>query len=150
MFRQPIASGTSVPTTTTRTSSTTTSSTSSRSSSSSTIARACACACEDRLYTPAINVMVDDLRDAYLDAIGSEMSERCEHFLRGELARGVPYEYYLYALDETAYAPRPSWRYTAAIVRRLMCTHASVDDLRFALSMRFDQQTDPYDPYEED
>lgn len=148
MFRQPITSGTSVPTTTTRTSSTTTSSTSSRSSSSSTIARACVRACEDRLYTPAINVCVEDLREVYLDSIGSDMSEQCERYLRKQLARGVPYLYYLYALQETGFAPRPSWRYTEAIVCRLTREHVSEDDLRFAIEFRNEQSDTNFDEEE--
>lgn len=149
MFSQQTSSGTSVPTTTTKTSSTTTSSTSSRSSSSSSsIARACARACEDRLYTPAINVCVDDLREVYLDSVGSNMSEQCERYLRKQLARGVPYLYYLYALQETGFAPRPSWRYTEAIVCRLTREHVSEDDLRFAIELRNEQSETNFDEEE--
>lgn len=143
MFKQPITSGTSVPTTTSRTSSTTTSSTTS-SSSSSSIARACARACEDKLYTPEINVCVADLQEAYVDSIGSAMSEQCERYLRKQLARGVPYLYYLYALQETGFAPRPSWRYTEAIVYRLMRERVSEEDLRLTIQFRNELNEMPF------
>lgn len=143
MFKQPITSGTSVPTTTSRTSRTTTSSTTS-SSSSSSIARACARACEEKLYTPEINVCVADLQEAYADSIGSAMSEQCERYLRKQLARGVPYLYYLYALQETGFAPRPSWRYTEAIVCRLMRERVSEEDLRLTIQFRNELNEMPF------
>lgn len=123
---------------------TTTTSRTTSSSSSSSIARACVRACEDKLYTTEINVAVADLRDAYLESIGSEMSERCERYLRMQLARGVPYLYYLYALLETGFAPRPSWRYTEAVVGRLMREHTSEQDIRLTIEFRHDIAEMPY------
>lgn len=108
---------------------TTTTTTTSRSSSSSTIA----CA---RAREAEINVQVEDLKDLYRRAIGQPMSAICEASLRRSLEGGEPYIYYHYALEETAYAPRPSWRYTLAIVRRLAAQGVSEDELLMALSLR--------------
>lgn len=108
---------------------TTTTTTTSRSSSSSTIA--CARAREAEL-----NVQVEDLKEIYRRSIGQAMSEICAQSLRHRLEGGTPFIYYVYALNEAAFAPRPSWRYVEAIVRRLTSQAAKEEDIHFALSMR--------------
>lgn len=106
-----------------------TTTTTSISSSSSTSTRA-------RARETEINVAVEGLREIYQDAIGQPMSEICERALRRDLEKGVPYIYYHYALEETAFAPRPSWRYTMAIVRRLLAQEVDEDALMLSLSLR--------------
>lgn len=83
-----------------------------------------------------INVAVEGLRDLYLDAIGLPMSAICERDLRRELEAGTPYIFYHYALEETAYAPRPSWRYAMAIVRRLLAQGVTEEAMLMTMSMR--------------
>lgn len=112
---------------------TTTTTTSSSSSSSSSIARA-----RTHAREAEINVAVEGIRELYQSAIGQPMTEVCERSLRRDLERGTPYIYYHYALVETAYAPRPSWRYTLAIVRRLIATEADEESLMMTLKWRED------------
>lgn len=106
---------------------TTTTTITSSSSSSTTRARA---------REAEINVNVECIRQLYLDAIGQPMSEICERRLRRELENGIPYLYFHYALEETAFAPRPSWRYTMAIVQRLLQQEVSEESLMLTMSMR--------------
>ena len=89
---------------------TTTTTTSSSSSSTSTRAHA---------REAEINVSVESIKELYQAAIGSPMTDICQRYLRRDLEAGIPYIYYHYALEQTAFAPRPSWRYTMAIVARL-------------------------------
>lgn len=108
---------------------TTTSTTISSSSSSTTRAHT-------RAREAEINVAVEGLREIYQAAIGQPMTEICERALRRDLEKGVPYIYYHYALEETAFAPRPSWRYAMAIVRRLLSQEVDEESLMLTISMR--------------
>ncbi len=99
--------------------------------SSSSTSIACARAREAEL-----NVQVADLKELYQQAIGQPMSAICEASLRRSLEGGTPYLYYHYALVETAYAPRPSWRYTLAVVRRLTLQEVTEAELMLAMSLR--------------
>ena len=59
------------------------------------------------------------IAEEYFDAIGRRMP----HSIRIDVEQDLsftPYQYYVYALRETARAPRPSWAYTKAIVSRLL------------------------------
>lgn len=112
------------------TSRTTTTTTTPTSSSSSTIART-------RAREAELNVMIADLKDLYYRAIGQPMSAICADSLRRDLESGqTTYMQYHYALTETAYAPRPSWRYALAIVRRLELQGITDDDLRLTISLK--------------
>lgn len=108
---------------------TTTTSNSSITSSSTTRASA-------RAREAEINVAIEGLRQLYQDAIGQPMSAICERALRDDLAAGTPYIFYHYALEETAFAPRPSWRYAQAIVRRLHAQGVTEDDVYFTMRLR--------------
>ena len=122
----------------TRTEKRTTTTTTTSSSSNTTHARACAYAreaSEDHARQVELNVQVEDLRSLYAQAIGAPMSPMIAKELRHELEAGTPYIYYHYALWQTAYAPRPSWRYTLAIVRRLKCQEVPEKDLEIILSL---------------
>lgn len=83
-----------------------------------------------------INVAVEGLRELYQDAIGQPMTAICERALRRSLEAGTPYVFYHYALEETAFAPRPSWRYTEAIVRRLLAQGVNEETLMFSMSLK--------------
>lgn len=107
----------------------TTTTTSTATSSSSTRASA-------RAREATINCAVEGLRQLYQDAIGQPMSAICERALRADLEAGTPYIFYHYALEETAFAPRPSWRYTQAIVRRLLAQGVTEEDAYFTMRLR--------------
>ena len=66
-----------------------------------------------------IRLSVENLRQLYADCIGSPMPMAIHRRVLLELQDGAPFEYYRYALEEAAAAPRPSWRYVQAIVARL-------------------------------
>lgn len=66
-----------------------------------------------------IRIACEDLREQYAACIGYPMSQAIHRRLLLDLIEGTPYQYYRYALDEAAIAPKPSWRYVLAIVARL-------------------------------
>lgn len=102
-------------------------------SSSSTTTRTHAHASEAQ-----INVAVEGLRDLYQRSIGQPMSEICESSLRRDLAKGTPYVFYHYALIQAAYAPRPSWRYVLAIIRRLQLQGVTENQMTQLLMLQDD------------
>lgn len=60
----------------------------------------------DVFHTPIPRMTLGEIRRNHLpDALGGN---------------NVDLDYYIYAIAETARAPKPSWAYTAAIIRRLM------------------------------
>lgn len=68
-----------------------------------------------------IDMELSEIRDAYQDAINMPMPKSIGKEVRYQLYNGsVHVAYYLYALEETAKAPNPSWRYAQAIVARLV------------------------------
>lgn len=62
---------------------------------------------------------IAEIKAAYSDAIGRSMPNSLVRDVERDLDTGTPGYYYLYALEQTAMAPRPSWHYTMAIIRRL-------------------------------
>lgn len=75
---------------------------------------------EDNDYQACLaRIALQDLAELYKLAIGSSMPELARQYAYRELMRGVPGAYFTYALQEAAFAPRPSWRYAMAIVARL-------------------------------
>ena len=61
-----------------------------------------------------------EVKEAYLDAMGRSMPQSIAGYVQSELLMGsLDFQDLMYALAETAMAPRPSWRYTMAIVNRL-------------------------------
>ena len=73
---------------------------------------------------------VELLRQLYTVCIGQPMTAAILKQLLLALDSGVPWQYYEYALQESALAPYPSWRYVRAIVSRLMAEKAPADDVR--------------------
>lgn len=65
-----------------------------------------------------IQVSLDCLKESYQECICMAMPKPIERRITSALIRGVPYEYFAYALMEAAAAPRPSWRYAEEIVSR--------------------------------
>jgi len=63
---------------------------------------------------------MSEFREMYRDAIGREMPRFIETDLLSRLISGAVSAIDVqYAFEETAAAPRPSWRYTCAILTRL-------------------------------
>ncbi len=72
----------------------------------------------------------EQLRMLYAACIGHDMSMATMKRVLLSLIDGTPWQYYEYALEETALAPAPSWRYTMAIVNRLISQGVPVDQIR--------------------
>lgn len=77
-----------------------------------------------------LRAKVEELRQLYEATMGAAMTPAILRQLLLSVTRGTPWQYYEYALEETALAPRPSWRYTLAIVSRLISEQAPADDVR--------------------
>lgn len=77
----------------------------------------------------SIRMNVEALRALYADCIGSPMPMAIHRRVLLALQDGEPYEYYRYALEEAAAAPRPSWRYVQAIIARLHREQVPPEDL---------------------
>lgn len=73
---------------------------------------------------------VDLLREQYMNCMGREMPMGVMKQLLLSILGGTPWQYYEYALEETVLAPMPSWRYTMAIVNRLITQAVPVERLR--------------------
>lgn len=65
---------------------------------------------------------MEDLKSLYADTFGREMPRAIAEPLLRDIREGIPVQYYRYAMEQTLLAPRPSWRYTLAIVARLKRT----------------------------
>lgn len=94
----------------------TTTRSSSNSSSSSTTKEGT----EKRLLTPETQKLIREIRQMYHDAIGSYPPVYvCRAIVKDIEGKVYSMEELEYALQETAFAPRPSWAYAAAILRRI-------------------------------
>lgn len=76
-----------------------------------------------------IRVNCEDLRQLYAECIGTPMPMAIHRRVLLALEEGTPYQYFQYALNEAAMAPRPSWRYVMAIVARLYRDGVSPEEL---------------------
>lgn len=75
---------------------------------------------EKRLLTPDNQKLIKEIRQMYHDAIGSYPAVYvCRAIVKDIEGKVYSMEELEYALQETAFAPRPSWAYAAAILRRL-------------------------------
>lgn len=72
---------------------------------------------------------VERLKETYYDCFGREMPRIIKAEILRNVRNGTPIYYYRYAIEQTAFAPRPSWRYTMAIVQRLQRERADVDTM---------------------
>lgn len=77
-----------------------------------------------------VRASCEKLRLLYEESIGHRMTGAILRQLLLSLIEGTPAEYYQYALEETACAPLPSWRYTMAIVKRLQAQRVPPDRVR--------------------
>lgn len=82
-----------------------------------------------------IDMYVSQLRDLYLDVLERRMPHHIESEIYASIHasenKGQQILYYEYALREASYAPRPSWAYVRAIVKRLQLEGATLDGLPF-------------------
>ena len=74
---------------------------------------------------------MEELKMMYLDTFGREIPRAIAEPLLRDLREGTPAQYYRYAMEQTLLAPRPSWRYTLAIVARLKRTHCPVWEMDY-------------------
>ena len=78
---------------------------------------------EKHLLQPETVELIKYFRALYYDAIGSYPATLvCKMVVQDLENKVYSMENLEYALRETAFAPRPSWAYTAAILRRLKMT----------------------------
>lgn len=77
------------------------------------------------------SMAMERLKVEFYDAFGRDMPRAIAQQVLRDIRAGVPAAYYSYAIEQTIYAPRPSWRYTMAIVARLQRTMASEDDMDY-------------------
>lgn len=63
---------------------------------------------------------MDIIKEAFQDAMNRPMPQSIANYVKSEILLGnMDVSDLCYALAETAMAPRPSWRYTMAIMNRL-------------------------------
>lgn len=74
---------------------------------------------------------LERLKTEFLDTFAREMPRAIQQQVLRDLRDGIPSAYYSYALEQTLLAPRPSWRYTMAIVGRLIRTKAEERDMDY-------------------
>lgn len=68
---------------------------------------------------------IESLKKLHAECFGRPMPAPISAAVLRDLDAGTPSAYYRYAMIEATYAPRPSWRYAAAIVKR--CKEEMVD-----------------------
>ena len=67
-----------------------------------------------------IRVWMDDIARYYRDTLGCVMPPMAKRDVAAAIEAGLEPQLVIIALDETALAPRPSWAYARAILRRLL------------------------------
>lgn len=77
------------------------------------------------------SMAMERLKKEFFDTFDRPMPRAIAEQVLRDLRTGTPSAYYSYAMEQTILAPRPSWRYTMAIVARLQRTMADVDDMDF-------------------
>lgn len=107
----------------------TTTETTTTASSSSTRVRAYACAREDQKNEALAQISFEEILRDHQDILSRPMPQFTQRQLFADLEAGTPGIYYRYALQETASAPMPSWRYVLAIVARLKRQQIPPEDL---------------------
>ena len=63
---------------------------------------------------------MDDIARYYRDTLGCVMPPMAKRDVAAAIEAGLEPQLVIIALDETALAPRPSWAYARAILRRLL------------------------------
>lgn len=78
---------------------------------------------------------IEEIQTVYRQALQRPMPPWHVQEVSEAIVRGVSPYYYQYALREAASAPRPSWQYAQAIVRRLCREHVPELQIMYALGM---------------
>lgn len=65
------------------------------------------------------SLYIENIIDTYKQAIGTPNQLVISRIKQDILEHRIPHQYYTYALEQTAFAPRPSFAYCQAIIRRL-------------------------------
>ena len=76
-----------------------------------------------------IRITFEEILRDHSDILARPMPQFTQRQLLADLEAGTPGIYYRYALQETASAPMPSWRYVLAIVARLKRQQIPPEDL---------------------
>ena len=79
---------------------------------------------------------LEEVQNIYRQALQRPMPPWHVQEVSEAINRGVSPYYYEYALREAASAPRPSWQYAQAIVRRLCREHVPELQIMYALGMQ--------------
>lgn len=74
---------------------------------------------------------MERLKKEFEDAFSRPMPRAIAETVLRDIRAGTPAAYYSYAIEQTIFAPRPSWRYTMAIIARLKRTMANEDDMDY-------------------
>lgn len=86
-----------------------------------------------------IEQAIRDVGQYYADTFGCRMPPVAEREIRAAMEQGMETEVFFSALDEAAGAPRPSWAYARAILRRCLAEGVKTAhdwDMRQALHAR--------------
>lgn len=74
---------------------------------------------------------MERLKNEFQDTFNYAMPRAIAAQVLKDIRSGLPAAFYTYAMSETLLAPRPSWRYTMAIIARLKRTRATVEDMDY-------------------
>lgn len=74
---------------------------------------------------------LENLKELHAECLGRPMPAPISAELLRDLDDGTPSAYYKYAMREACYAPRPSWRYVQAIVRRCKAQMIEPSELEY-------------------
>lgn len=73
----------------------------------------------------------EEIKLLFNDSFGRPMPRAIAEQVLRAIRGGTPAYYFRYAIEETMLAPRPSWRYTMAIVGRLEREQATKEDMYY-------------------
>ncbi len=73
-------------------------------------------------------VQIADLADYYKRTFGSYCPACARRDMAAAIEQGMTMDVIIIAMDEAAIAPRPSWAYARAIIRRCLMEHICTED----------------------
>lgn len=77
------------------------------------------------------SIAFEEIKLLFNDSFGRPMPRAIAEQVLRAIRGGTPAYYFRYAIEETMLAPRPSWRYTMAIVGRLEREQATKEDMYY-------------------
>ena len=84
---------------------------------------------EKNVDSAVLRIQMQEISSQYYECLLTPMPSFVARRVLMELQEGVPSSYFMYALEEAAMAPRPSWKYAIAIVRRLVREKVSTEEV---------------------